>query len=909
VLVGRHEEQRRIEDLLDAARQGASGALVLRGEAGVGKTALLDHAAATAKGMRVLRARGIESESELPFSGLLELLRPLLSHVQRLPKPQAAALEGALALEATRSNDPFAVYAGTLGLLTLAAEEGPVLALIDDAHWLDRGSAEALAFTSRRLGNEGIAMVWALREGEPTEASTEGLEELLLRGLEQEAALDLLAAAPVPMATEAAHALVELTNGNPLALLELPRLLTEAQREGLEPLGQPLPASPGLQQAFGRRLERLPADTRTMLVMAAASDSADVGPILRAWELAGLDLARLEPAEREGLVDLGGGRLEFRHPLIRATVYASADGAQRRKAHAILAEAVVDPSAQSRRAWHRALATVGLDETVAAELEATAIRAQAHTWHAAARALERAARLTPAETQRARRLLAAAKQWQVGGRSDVVQRLLDEATSLSDESDLLAAAEHLLGRIAWSARGDARRAVELLERAAGRVGATDPEQAALMLADAAEPLAVAGELDHAEQTTKHAWELGRKCGGSVELWTTLRHADVLAWRGSVERATELWLHAAEIPSEDLAAASAVGEALFSAGEDERAREALRAAIETARATSSLGVLAYALGLLGLVEARRGRLAAAAAAAAEAHELAIALGQLAEAFTALTELAWIEALLGRERDCRRHLEEARALRHRLGQEPRTQLGEGTLCFGLGRFDEAIENFEAYARQIGSRIGADAIAPRSFVPNLVEAYVRVGRIDPARAALEAYAAFATRSGRPHALALALRCRALVEGELQDFEAALAEHGRWDNPFERARTELVYGEFLRRRKLRAEARAQLRAALLAFEAVGAVVWADRARTELRATGERARRRQPSTRDELTPQELNVARLVCEGLTNREIAERLFLSPKTIESHLVRIFRKTDVRSRTELTVALAGSEALVS
>jgi tetratricopeptide (TPR) repeat protein len=665
VLVGRHEERRLIGSLLSAAQRRVSGVLVLRGEAGIGKTALLEHAAASADGMRVLRTRGIESESELAFSASLELLRPVLGHLDGLPERQAAALRGALALDAAADDDSFVVYAGMLNLLAAAAEQKPLLALIDDAHWLDHGSAEGLAFASRRLGSEGIVVLWAIRDGEPTGISTEGLDELILQGLEPPAALELVAKAAKQLAPDTARALVDVTNGNPLALLELPQMLTAAQREGFEPLQEPLPASPALQQAYGRRLERLPPETRAMLLIAAASDSTELGVVRRAWELAGMELSRLEPAEHEGLVRIGHGEVAFHHPLVRAAVYANADAVERREAHRVLADALYDSRVQGRRAWHRALATVEPDEATAAELEATAVRSHGRSWHAAARAYEQAARLTPDDRIRAQRLLAAAREWEGAGRSDAATKLLVEAASLTEDPPALADIEHLLGRI-LALQGEARRASELLEQAAARIVETDPERAALILADAAEPWLVAGDLNRAEDSARRAWELGWRRGGAAELWVALRYADVLSWRGAVERATELWLQAADIPpAGDLRAQCAVGEALLSAGEDERARDALAEAIETARASSALGLLPYVLQLLALVDARRGRLSAAAAAADEAHELATSLDQPGERLMALAALAWIEALLGREGECRRHVQEAFELNRRLG----------------------------------------------------------------------------------------------------------------------------------------------------------------------------------------------------------------------------------------------------
>ena len=847
--------------------------------------------------MRVLRTRGIQSESELPFSGLLELLRPLLVHLDGIPERQAAALKGALALAPSEGDDSFAVYAGLLSLFVAAAEHGPLLVLVDDAHWLDRGSGEALTFVLRRLGSEGIAALWAIREGEAGGVSTEGLDEVALAGLDADAGLALVSTAAGDVAPDAARALVDRTNGNPLALLELPRMLTDAQLRGLAPLDEPLPASPALKRAYARRLESLPDDTREMLLVAAASDSPDLATVLRAWELLGIDVSRVEPAERASLVGIEHDRLEFRHPLVRAAVYASADPVERRKAHHVLAEALEDPGMQARRAWHRALATVQPDESVAAELEAAALRSQGMSWHAAAQAYERAARLTPEAGERARRLLAAARAWERAGGADAAKQLLEEALRLTDDPSVLADSEHLLAQVLF-AQGDAKRASDLLERASARIVETDPARAALILADAAEPWLAAADLERAESSARRAWELGARRGSVSELWVTLRYADVLGWRGEVERATDLWLQAAEIdPADDLRSRFAIGEALFSAGEDERARFVLDDGVERARESSSLGVLPYGLHLLSLVEARRGELSAAAAAAAEANELAAALDQRGERLTALRVLEWAEAVLGRESECRGHIEEAAELKRGLGHDTYESAGQGMLELSLGRFNEAIANFEAHAQEVGPRIEADAFAPRSFVADLIEAYVRAGRADEAREALETYQAVAERSGRPSALALALRCRALLDGREHAFEAALAEHDRWGNRFERARTQLAFGEYLRRRKRRAEARVHLRAALTAFVEAGASTWSERARSELRATGERARRRVFATRDELTPQELTVARLVCEGLTNREVAERLFLSPKTIETHLVHVFRKLDVRTRTEL------------
>ena len=745
-----------------------------------------------------------------------------------------------------------------------------------------------------------------MREGEPTHVSTEGLRDLPLGALGADAALELVTRTAEDLAPEAARNLVEVANGNPLALLELPLMLTESQRDGREPLEHPLAVTPALQQVFGRRVDQLPESTRVLLLLAAANDSAELTTIVRAGELLELNLSHVEPAERAGLISIRDGRFEFRHPLVRAAVYANADPVERRRAHRTLAEALFDTRARARRAWHRALAAVEPDENVAAELEATAVRSQNDSY-GAARAYERAARLTPRDEARARRLLAAAREWDGAGRNEAAKRLLEEASKLTSDPAVLAGIERLLGRIA-TAQGEVRRATRLLERAAARLEPVDPVGAALILGDAAEPWLAAGDLDRAEDVARRAWELGRR-HGDTDVRATLRYADVLGWRGEVERATELWLHAAQLsPGDDLWGRCAVAEALFSAGEDERARTELEQTIEIARASSALGLLPYALHLLSLVDLRRGRLAAAAEAAAEAHELAEALDQTGERLIAVTSLACVEALLGREAECREHIREAYELKGRLGQETYADVSEGMLELAVGHFEEAFRHFVAHAQQIGHRVEADAIAPRSFIPNLVEAAVRTGRVVEAGRALGRYEAVAERSGRASALALALRCRALLGHADRHFEAALGEHERWDNRFELARTQLAFGEHLRRAKRRAEARDQLRSAMEGFEEVSAAAWAERARTELQATGERARRRDPSTLDMLTPQELKVARLVATGLTNREVAERLFLSPKTIETHLAHVFRKIGVRTRTELAHKFRDSPDLI-
>ena len=912
MIVGRADELSRLDRLLDEAREGRSECLVLRGEPGIGKTSLLDATAERAAGFTVLRACGVESEAELPFSGLLELLRPIIGHVDRLPEPQAAALRGALALGPAKGADRFAALAATLGVLVAASEEGSVLVFIDDAQWLDAASGEALAFAARRLRAEGVAMLWAARTGDTLPFSLDGLTELALGGLDRSAAEDLLkGAGDPPVSPQAVDGFLDATGGNPLALLEIPQLLSDAQRSGTEPIDQPLPVGPAVERAFGRRLERLPGNTRAALLIAAVSASPELGTVERALASENLSIDALLPAEEEGIVVSRRGRLEFRHPLVRATVHAQATAAARRAAHGALASALPEEVHGDERAWHLALAVLGPDDVVANELEAVGIRAQATSWRAAARAFERAAQLTSYGETRGNRLLAAARAAHTGGQLETAAQLARDAVRLLDGDPVRQAeAEHVLGRVE-AAHGEFRSATRRLEDGAERIEAIDPERAALMLADAVVPWMEVGEHGRADRAATRAWNLPWPRGGHTELALSLTFGDALAARGRFSEAIELWLSGAEVPAdEDPEALSRVAEAILSAGEHERAGAAAEQAVERARECSALGVLAVSLGVQVFAELRTGRLRSAAGAAAEAVDLVRSLGQQGELTDALLRFAWVEAMLGREEECRRHAAEAAEVAG-IGDRPVGGPAVGLLELGLGRPQEAVEALEGTRRLRGERMRGDAITPRPVLAALIEAHVRGGGLDEARRHLTELSRQAEACGLPFARAAAARCRGIVEGEEQHFLEALAWHERAPNAFERGRTLLCYGELLRREKRRADARSQLRAALVDFDEVGAASWAERARVELGATGARARRRVPDTRDELTPQELHVARLVAEGLTNREIAARLFLSPKTIETHIRHAFQKLGVRSRTELAVAVSsgGSEAASS
>jgi DNA-binding CsgD family transcriptional regulator len=896
VLVGRREEQRRIGALLAAVKRGRSGALVLLGEPGIGKSALLDDAARRARGLRVVRTAGVESESELPYSGLLTLARPIEGLVPSLPEPQAQALTAALALGPAGAADPLAVCAATLGLLAAAAEDEPVLALVDDAHWLDAETAQAIGFAARRLGNERIAILIALREGEESAFSPAGLEQLVVRGLPPAEASRLLGdriAAPV------ARRLAELTIGNPLALLELVDELSEGQREGLDPIAEPLPVGEELELAFGRRLNGLSTSARAAVVVAAAAGNRDdVATLERAWSRLDAGPDELAEAERSRIISIEVDRLSFRHPIVRAVAYGTASAPDRRAAHAALAAALDGDPLSDERAWHVALAASGPDEEAAATIEAAGRRAEQRSRRAALRALVQAAALTPEGERRAQRHLAAARAAIAAGAWDEAAALLDGAEVSASAGEAARELLYLRAVVASKRDGDPA-AAEMLERAAAELARDDPERAALAEVQAAEVWMEWVDLERALAAAERATALPFERGGKTELAVLLMRGDTAGWAGRLEEADAYWRQAAEgVDADDPDHLRIAGEAFLSAGDDVGALRLLRQAESVARERAALGTLTIVLQLLALSGARAGDLQAAHAAATESVGLMRAIGQRAEQAKALGVLSWLEAMVGLEEECRAHVKEAHAALRDLGHdEPHGSVGVGLLELSLGHADAAVEALDSAMRVRRSNLDVELIATRSILPSLVEALARAGRKEEGEALLADGVNAALRTGRPQTIAQFLRCAGVLHGDEADFREALEWHERWPNRWERARTELCYGELLRRLKRRAEARKSLRAALEGFEAVGAELWAERARAELRASGARARRRDPSTLDELTPQEVQVARLVATGLTNRDVAARLFLSPKTIETHLARIFRKTGVRTRAEL------------
>jgi DNA-binding CsgD family transcriptional regulator len=897
MLLGRDRERQELDAALAGARLNRSAVLVVAGEIGIGKTTLLEHAAERAleAGMRVLRARGIESEARVPFAGLLELLRPALSALDRIPRPQAAALESALALRPGGAQDRFAVGAATLSLLAAHADDAPVAALVDDAHWLDESSADALLFAVRRLLADPIAVILTVRDGEPSFVDGADLSMLHLGGIDRDAAAALVGDAAVDR-------LYAATAGNPLALLEL---APDAARLAEVPLDTPVPIAGRVARGFVHRAASLPERTRRALLIAAASDTGDLPSLERAQPGCVDDLV---PAEEAGLVALRDGRVEFRHALARSAVYGAASADERRVAHRALADALPDRDAD-RRAWHLALATVGPDENASSALEQAGARAHGRSAYAVATAAyERAATLALAP---AGLLYAAADAAWLAGQADRAIVLLDEAQRHEHDVSADVRMDHLRGQIA-ARRGPVQEAQAILAAAAERAATIDPEAAVVMLVEAANQSFYAGRAVEMLQTTERATELVPTAGGRSAILAELAHGMALIFAGSGEDGGRALRHAVEeLEASDelrddphLIVWAALGPLWLR--DAEAGRSLYERALELVRSRTALGALPELLVHVARDWATTDEWAAAHAAYGEGIALARETGQGVALAFGLAGLAWLEARQGREEEARAHAEEGREACIRAGvavHELWTLAALGDLELGLGRPEVAVQRYEEWDALLQSRGIEDA--DLSPAPELVETYLRLGRVDDATAAAARHATLAHAKGQPWALARAARsCGLLAPDEelSRDFDAALGLHEKTPDTFEAARTRLAYGGRLRRAGRRVRAREELRAAIEAFDALGAAPWSDFARTELGATGETARKRDASTIDQLTPQEFQIALLLAEGRTTREAAASMFLSPKTIEYHLRNVYRKLDIRSRPELSAAMA-------
>lgn len=926
MLVGRESERLLVERLLAGARVGDSGVLVVTGEPGIGKTALLEHVLDHTEGMRVLTARGVEAEQPLAFGGLHQLFAPVLHLLPELPGPQAEALEVALSLREGRRPERFAVGAGVLGLLSRVAEDQPLAVVIDDVHLLDESSAEALAFAARRLSTDPVAVVAAQR-GEPS-AQLGGLTVLRLGPLDEAATRALVSGQTTWASTDVAlrrfHA---ITGGNPLAILDL---AGEADRLVGAPDPATLPLTGKLQAAYLRRAGALSPEAAEVLLLAAA-DSHDLATLHRACESLGLELGALEEAEALGLVRVGPAGLRFRHPLVRAAVYGAADPAARRRAHRALADAVGEREA-ARRAWHRAESALGPDEEAARLLETAALEDARRGAHAeAARQLERAAGLSADDRARTRRLLRSGEQAWLGGATDPASDLLEQALDLAGTAAERARALSRLGDVEAGA-GSLARARDLRLAAARAVFGEDLVDGAS--GDANPPV-------QPPQVDSELWALGAQA-----LADSVSACLYLCDTGTAARVSGqlLALTGAQAPPRvNHVARLAAGIALVLGGDADRGPRLIREALDQPAGTgvegnvddlrwemiaplflreagssravvadvlahvrerAAVGVLPFLLTLIAKDAGASTAWAQADEMYAEAVRLADETGHVVDATLARAGWSILEARQGRAESAQEHLEQAL---HR-GAEHDVHLARlwamwarADLAAGQGRVPDALAAYEEVVHELDRlRFNDPDLSP---VPELVECQRQSGA-EPDAALAEAFLDAATRKGQPWALARAHRAVALAapDGEAA-FMTALELHARTVDVYETARTQLALGAHLRRSRRRVDARPHLREALATFEQLGATPWADRAAAELDATGETAVRRDAGAVTALTPQERQIAALLADGHTTREAAAALFLSPKTVEYHLRHVYLKLGIRSREELAAAMHG------
>ncbi|KHL16099.1 UNVERIFIED_CONTAM: hypothetical protein LK11_18205 [Mumia flava] len=910
-MLGRRREREVLDRLVASLLAGQSRALAVRGEAGIGKTAMLDHVGRGAEvaGCQVVRSTAVESEMELAYAGAQQLCAPFLDRLDELPEPQADALAVAFGRKEGTPPDRFIVGLALLGLASVVASGRPLVWVVDDAQWLDRASAEVLAFVARRLVAESVGLVFAVRDGVGHRFLT-GVEELRLAGLEPAIAGELLDAV-VPGSLDAAvrDRIVAESGGNPLALLELNRGRRSDQVADGHPVPSERSVSRRVEQSFARQIADLPADTRLLLLLAACEPAGDPVRIFKAAERLGVGPEAAAPATQEGLVNLAGHVL-FRHPLVRSAAWHAASAQERRAADRALAEVTDRESDPDRRAWHLARATAGLDETVAAELEASADRARGRGGIAAGAAFRaRAVELTPDPAVRSRRALAAAEETYPVGSAQEALRLvaIAEAGPLGDHER--ARADLVRAHVSYAtARG--RDATALYVRAAHGLAPHDPTTAretflwAFLAALSAGRLARGADVRDVAAAVLAAEEVGSL--------------------GEPERASDLILHGLAVLTTDgyAAGAPALRSALDALDEetveDDDALRWLWVGCLVARIVADDAALARFSERQVRLARRSGRVALLPVAMAEQVSYALLVGDVATASAIATDAATVVEVIGSPASLDRSgwlaayrgdLAATDALRasRSAGVLDRGE-GQWFVATGwmsalvrnaLGRYDEAFEATEEIAEHpYDLGLALWCVAERA------EAAVRSARHDRAREAVDRLVEIADGCGTAWARGVAARCRAMLcEGAEAEtlYEESLELLGQTSVRTALARTHLVYGEWLRRENRRVDARHQLRLAHTMFTEMGADAFAERARRELAATGETARRRTPDTLDDLTAQEHQIARLAAAGSTNTEIGAQLFLSPRTVEWHLHKVFAKLGLSSRRQLRSAL--------
>jgi DNA-binding CsgD family transcriptional regulator len=900
-LLDRVSERDALERLVAGVRAGQSRVLVLRGEAGVGKTALLRHLAGCAKGCHIARAAGVESEMELPFAGLHALCARMLGRLGHLPGPQRDALSTAFGLSAGPPPDRFLVGLAVLSLLADAAEEQPLVCIIDDAQWLDRVSAQTLAFVARRLLAERVLLVFAERETGDGHVF-EGLPDLAIEGLPPEEArllLDRTITGPLDERVKA-RVLGE-AGGNPLALIELPHGLTPAELAGGFSLPDARPLASRIEHTFLQRARTLPPDTQLLLLLAAAEPLGDLSLLWRAAERLEIGGDAGRPAEDARLVELGA-RVRFPHPLIRSAVYRASDPSERRDVHLALAEStdrVLDPD---RRAWHRAHATATPDEAVAAEMAHSADRAEARGGLAAAAAfLQRAAELTPDPEMRAERSLAAARaKLDVADAASAADLLA--AAELGPVDDLRRARLERLGaQIAFASRRG-RDAPPMLLSAARRLDGLDAEMARDTYLEAMASAMFAGRLgtgpdERAVAEAARASTRAQAHGPADLLLDALVTRFTDGYAASVAPLTQALRAFVEpdVLGEDrrwLWLACRLAQDLW---DDELWRVIATRGVRLARERGALSLLPVLANYHAAFSVHSGALASADALVAEVEAITQATG--------LPPLKYAAMMLAATRGDQAQMQPLfdDAWRDLMERGEGSGIGQHKWLTALahnaqGHYDEAL----ADARQACER--DDVMSYGWALVELIEGGARCGRSRDALDALDLLSERTRASGTEWALGVDARCRGLLSDDESFYQESIERLERSHAAVELARSRLVYGEWLRREHRRTDAREVLRAAHASFSQMGAGAFAERARRELLATGETVRRITEDTRDALTPQEAQIARLVGDGHTNPEIGAQLFISPRTVEYHLHKVFRKLDVGSRKQLRAALA-------
>jgi DNA-binding CsgD family transcriptional regulator len=888
------------------ALAGRSRVTVLRGEAGVGKSALLGYLSDRAAGWHVARAVGVESEMELDYAGLHQLCAPLLDHLGRLPVPQRDALATVFGRSASAAPGRFLVGLATLTLFAEVAEQQPLACIVDDAQWLDQASAQILGFVARRLLAERVAVVCAARTGAGDDILA-GLPELSVPALgDSDARALLLANVPGPIDAAVCDQIIKESHGNPLALLELPRTWNVAGLAGGFGLPSSQPAAGRIEQSYVQRLRLLPADTQLLILTAAAEPLGDRVLFHRAAGTLGIDIAAAGPAQDGGLLELGG-RVEFAHPLVRSAAYRSAAADDRHRVHRALADATVAETDPDRRAWHRARATPGPDEVVAAELERSAGRAQARGGLAAAAAfLQRSVELTVDPARHAERALAAAQASCQAGAFEAALGLVATAEAGPLDEFQRARVDLVRGQLAF-ASGPASSAPPLLLNAARRL-----EQFDLGLARETY-LAAWGAASVAAGQSAGRGVLVEICcavralpprpGAPLPLDLLLDGLALLTTDGHAAATPMLQRAAsalADIPVEDVLRWGWMATAASNAVWDNDGAHAIAARqVQLIRDAGALAELPLYLSALGLASAWMGDFAGAASNIAEADSVAAATGSHFAPYTLLR----LRALQGREGEASAAIEHAEAGGPSAALY--AQWAAAVLYNGLARYQEAA----AAARQAATNTFEYWVSVWAL-PELVEAAVRAGDVELASDALERLAETTQSAGTDFALGVEVRSRALLNHEVAAdnlYREAIDRLRRTRLRPELARAYLLYGEWLRRQGRRADAREQLRTAYDMFTAIGMEAFAERARRELMATGETVRKRSPGTREELTPQEEQIARLAREGLSNPEIGAQLFVSARTVEWHLRNVFAKLDITSRRQLQRALPGDGRL--